>query len=365
MASTTTLTLNNYYNSRNNTAAAKRKYEASERAYQNELNKSYRPSSQVRDYQRQSDNALNAAKAMGNFKYDSKYMPKADEYLQKAADMKFESNIGLTDNPAYQQYRDMYVHNGQMAAQEAQAGAVAATGGYGSTAAQTAAQQTYNDSLSKLNAIVPDLYQQEFSNQYTVFQGERDSLKQLAAAYQSMDAQAYDEALSTWTNNFNQFMEIAKSYNEKYEYLDSAERAQYEKKLDGLYKLLATNQSEYQSAQSVEQSALGTYVDSRNQAAQLALQQQQLNETARHNRFAEAQSARAAKESASPNPTKTKNAEQFSSDLYTINEFSARKGTGEKKYKEYVATKINDGLNRGRINASEAAYLYVKYGLNQ
>lgn len=105
--------------------------------------------------------------------------------------------------------------------------------------------------------------------------------------------------------------------------------------------------------------------NSRNQAAQLALQQQQLNETARHNRFAEAQSARAAKESASPNPTKTKNAEQFSSDLYTINEFSARKGTGEKKYKEYVATKINDGLNRGRINASEAAYLYVKYGLNQ
>lgn len=365
MASTTTLTLNNYYNSRNNTAAAKKKYEASEIAYQNELNKSYRPSSQVKDYQRQSDNALNAAKAMGNFKYDSKYMPKADEYLQKAADMKFESNIGLTDNPAYQQYRDMYVHNGQIAAQEAQAGAVAATGGYGSTAAQTAAQQTYNESLSKLNDIVPDLYQQEFSNQYTVFQGERDSLRQLAAAYQSMDAQAYDEALGTWTNNFNQFMEIAKAYNEKYEYLDSAERAQYETKLDSLYKLLAINQSEYQSAQSVEQSALGAHVNARNQAAQLALQQQQQQETARHNRVIEEQSAKAAKESASPNPTKTKNAEQFSGSLYTINEFSARKGTGEKEYKEYVATKINEGLNSGRLNANEAAYLYVKYGLNQ
>ena len=109
---------------------------------------------------------------------------------------------------------------------------------------------------------------------------------------------------------------------------------------------------------------MGTYVDSRNQAAQLALQQQQLNETARHNRFAEAQSARAAKESASPNPTRTKNADAYSGEWYTRREYS-RRGSKAPKYSEYVATKINEGLNSGRINSNEAAYLYVKYGLNQ
>ena len=365
MANTTTLTLNNYYNSRNNTAAAKRKYEASERAYQNELNKSYRPSSQVRDYQRQSDNALNAAKAMGNFKYDSKYMPKADEYLQKAADMKFESNIGLTDNPAYKQYRDMYVHNGQMAAQEAQAGAVAATGGYGSTAAQTAAQQTYNESLSKLNAIVPDLYQQEFSNQYTVFQGERDSLKQLAAAYQSMDAQAYDQALGTWTNNFNQFMDIAKAYNEKYEYLDSSERAEYEKKLDGLYKILAIDQGEYQNAQSVEQSALGTHVNAANQAAQLALEREKFAETKRQNNInINEKVGSAVVERLGNNWTKTHGSfDDIANSNRRISNI-ANKEQRNKETKKFIARQIQKDLTKGLIDNSTANWLIDYYKLD-
>ena len=250
---------NNYSASKSNTSTSKKAYNTAYNNYNKAVNTAYKPSSKVTSYQNASDKALAAASAMGNFKYDSQYDDKITGLLNEAENMNFNMNYSLTDDPAYQAYRDQYVHNGQLAAQDAAGNAVAQTGGYGSTAATAASQQAYNESLTELNNIVPELYEQAYGREWNKFTNQRDTLQELANSYQALDQQKYDQALSTWTNNFNQYIAIAEEYQSKYEYLDAAERAEYENKLDGLYKILNTAQNQYQNDQNIQQAALSTY----------------------------------------------------------------------------------------------------------
>ena len=58
----------------------------------------------------------------------------------------------------YQQYRDLYVQQGQQAMADTMGQAAGLTGGYASSYGQNVGQQAYNAYLQKLNEIVPDLY---------------------------------------------------------------------------------------------------------------------------------------------------------------------------------------------------------------
>lgn len=274
----------NYNTAKKNTDYTKKVYGTAFSNYRNAVNQGYKPSSKVISYQNASDKALAAAKAMGDFKYNSNYTDKITGLLDQAENMDFSMNYSLTDDPAYQAYRDQYVHNGQLAAQDAAGNAAAQTGGYGSTAAIAASQQAYNESLTQLNNIVPELYGQAYEREWNKFTNERDTLQQLAAAYQSLDQQEYDQALSTWTNNFNQYISIANEYQSKYEYLDSAERAQYETKLDGLYNMLTTAQNQYNTNQNLQLEALNSYGSMANDIANY-------EETVRANKASEAAAA--------------------------------------------------------------------------
>lgn len=63
----------------------------------------------------------------------------------------------------YQFYKDQYINNGQRAMQDTMGQAAGLTGGYGSTYAESAAQQQYNNYLQQLNAIIPELEQNAYS----------------------------------------------------------------------------------------------------------------------------------------------------------------------------------------------------------
>lgn len=65
----------------------------------------------------------------------------------------------------YQQYKDQYVKQGQMAMMDTMGQAAAMNGGYGSSYGQAVGQQAYNASLEQLNEVVPELYQMAL-NQY-------------------------------------------------------------------------------------------------------------------------------------------------------------------------------------------------------
>ena len=336
----------NEYQSKSNSSLSD--YKSALNAYKNAVNTSYKPSSAVNNYRNERDSALKKAQAMGDFAYDSQYKDKIEGLLNSAENMKFNFNYSLTDDPAYQTYRDQYVHNGQMAAQNAAAEAAAQTGGYGSTAATTASQQAYNESLTQLNSIVPDLYNQQYQRQWNEFSDDIHTLQELAGAYQSLDQQGYEQALATWTNNFNQYITLAQEYNSAYQYLDSAERQAYETKLDGLYNILTSAQQQYATNVGAYLDAVGTWSGAVSDAANYDLNSTQLAETRRHNQATEAAAKQASQQ---------KNEKELinSGEMLTEGEFiAARKGAPGYE-------KVFNGDWDAAIQASQVATRYKGY----
>jgi peptidoglycan hydrolase-like protein with peptidoglycan-binding domain len=79
-----------------------------------------------------------------------------DIYNQIANRGKFNYNIN--EDMLYQQYRDQYAQQGQMAMKDTLGQAAALTGGYGSSYGQAVGQQQYDAYLQRLNEVIPDLY---------------------------------------------------------------------------------------------------------------------------------------------------------------------------------------------------------------
>lgn len=65
----------------------------------------------------------------------------------------------MNGDALYKQYKDQYMNLGRMAMQDTMGQAAALTGGYGNSYAATAGNQAYQGYLSKLNDVVPQLYQ--------------------------------------------------------------------------------------------------------------------------------------------------------------------------------------------------------------
>ena len=379
------------------TSNAHRDMDRAAHNYKEKIAQGYKPSKQVGKYQNLRDDFLKKASGMGDFRYDPKYNEKIEGLLGDAENMKFKMNYSLTDDPAYQQYRDQFIHQGQLAAQDAAGNAVAQTGGYGSTAATAASQQAYNESLTQLNNIVPDLYNQAFNREFNVFTNQRDTLQNLAAAYQSLDQQGYEQALGTWQNNFNQYITLAEEYNRNYEYLDSAERAEYAQQLDALESLLTWRTDLYQNNQQLQGNAVGNYVDtalniSANQDARdqfektNALNWAQFNEGKREweAEFGETVKQHRADEAAALAATNNEGAEaQVKSEVDTLKKSKgndktrafiaqirtphewARSSNYDKTkygdYKTYVAAMLDK--YQGQYTEAELAYLADYYGI--
>ena len=79
----------------------------------------------------------------------------ANQYLDAYKNNKF--NYDVYSDPVYEQAREAYVRQGQLAAKDVQAQAAALTGGYGNSYGAMAAQQQYNMALQNMNDIIPQL----------------------------------------------------------------------------------------------------------------------------------------------------------------------------------------------------------------
>lgn len=87
----------------------------------------------------------------------------------------------------YQHYKDAYVRQGQQAMQDTMGQAAALTGGYGSSYAQNVGQQAYNQHLTQLNDVVPELYRMA----YEKYQNEGNELLQRYGLLADEEAQDY------------------------------------------------------------------------------------------------------------------------------------------------------------------------------
>lgn len=138
--------------------------------------------------------------------YQSPWQGQINDIVQQMLNRE-KFSYDLNGDALYQQLKDQYMMQGQQAAMDTMGQAAAMTGGYGNSFAQTAAQQTYQGYLQKLNDRVPDLYQmaldkyqmegQGLLNQYSILgdQEEQDYGRyrdQMSDYYAELDRRTED-----------------------------------------------------------------------------------------------------------------------------------------------------------------------------
>lgn len=126
--------------------------------------------------------------------------PRIDEMLNQILNRdKFSYDV--TTDPLYQQYAQMYQREGDRATREAMADAAAMAGGM-NTYAMTAAQQANNYYSSKLNDVIPELY----NLAYDKYLKDIDLQVQNLGILQNMDDRQYAryrDTMNDWYNDKN------------------------------------------------------------------------------------------------------------------------------------------------------------------
>lgn len=102
----------------------------------------------------------------------------------------------LNGDMLYNQYKDQYTQLGQQAMMDTMGQAAMLTGGYGNSYAQTAGQQAYQQYLTQLNNIIPDLYQMAQDRYNQAGQDLRDRL----SLTQGLEDAAYGKYRDTVTD---------------------------------------------------------------------------------------------------------------------------------------------------------------------
>lgn len=89
--------------------------------------------------------------------YEPQYQPQIDAMRDNIQNRE-KFSYDINSDALYQNLKDQYVQQGQMAMMDTMGRAAALTGGYGSSYGQQVGQQTYQGYLQGLNEQVPDLY---------------------------------------------------------------------------------------------------------------------------------------------------------------------------------------------------------------
>lgn len=149
-----------------------------------EYKKGYQESQSVQDAKKYLQSIID--KKPGSFQSD--YTGELKRlYEQVTGGEKF--SYDMNSDVLYQQYKDMYMKNGQKAMKDTLGQAAALTGGYDSSYAQMAAQQTYNDHLGSLNDKVPELYEMA----YEKYRDQQSDLYQQFTMASDLYGKEYDQ----------------------------------------------------------------------------------------------------------------------------------------------------------------------------
>ena len=130
--------------------------------------------------------------------YQSQWDAQIKEYLDKIMNRE-KFNYNFNEDALYQMYKDMYIQQGQMAMMDTMGQAAAMTGGYGNSYAQTVGQQAYNQQLSELNNIIPELYQMAF-DQYAYEGDQLYNQYGLLMDQENMDYGRYMDSYNMWAD---------------------------------------------------------------------------------------------------------------------------------------------------------------------
>ena len=128
--------------------------------------------------------------------YQSQWQDEINDYLNQIQN-RDPFSYDFNADALYQQYKDQYVQQGQMAMMDTMGQAAAMTGGYGNSYAQTVGQQAYNQQLNQLNDIMPELYQMAY-NRYSD-EGQRlMDMYNMYLGQESLDYGRYQDSLNNY-----------------------------------------------------------------------------------------------------------------------------------------------------------------------
>ena len=166
----------------------------------------------------------------------AKYM--ANDYLNQYQDRDTFS-YDFNSDALYNQYKDSYIQQGQMAMMDTMGHVATMTGGYGNSYAQTVGQQAYNQQLSQLNDIMPELY----GMAYDRYQKEGQEMLQMYDLYMGRENDRYSKHLDSvnlWNNEFTQawntydtlYDEYTAAYDKKYAEKENERKWNYQYEQD-------------------------------------------------------------------------------------------------------------------------------------
>lgn len=145
--------------------------------------------------------------------YTSPWQSQLNDTINKIMNRE-KFSYDLNGDALYQQYKDQYLNQGQMAMMDTIGQASAMTGGYGNSYAQSVGQQVYQGHLQSLNDKIPELYQLALSQ----YQQEGDDLyKQysLLGAQEDLEYGRYRDTVSDYNTELDRLMN---QYNTERDY---------------------------------------------------------------------------------------------------------------------------------------------------
>jgi peptidoglycan hydrolase-like protein with peptidoglycan-binding domain len=182
--------------------------------------------------------------------YQSQWQDEINDYLNQIQN-RDPFSYDMNADALYQQYKDNYIQQGKMAMMDTMGQAAALTGGYGNTYAQNAGQQAYNQQLSQLNNIMPQLYQMAFDR----YAYEGQQLQDNLSMYMGMENQDYNRYQTDVDNWYTQLQYLTDQYNTE----QDRDYKQYETGRQEAYGAYTTEQDrawdEYLTDKKKEQSA--------------------------------------------------------------------------------------------------------------
>lgn len=145
---------------------------------------------------KQANAALQAALAAQPGAYQSKWQDQINGIIDKILNRE-QFSYDYNEDALYKQYAEQYARGGKLAMQDTMGQAAAMTGGYGSSYASTAGNQAYQEYMSQLNSVIPELYGmaldryqmegQEMYNQYGLLNDQ-----------ESQDYSRYMDSYNKW-----------------------------------------------------------------------------------------------------------------------------------------------------------------------
>ena len=181
-----------------------------EKAYNTYLNTGYQKSQDVINAEKNKANAENALANYGDFSYGNQAT--LDDVMNKILNRE-KFSYDLNGDALYQQYKDQYMRQGNIAMKDAIGQAAAMTGGYGNSYAATVGNQAYQSYLQQLNDKIPELYQlaldkynmegQDLYNQYGMLSDDRNTQYGMWGDKRNMLAADRDYYSSDYYNAYN------------------------------------------------------------------------------------------------------------------------------------------------------------------